>query len=187
MFLIAGLGNPGEEYADTRHNIGFKAIDVLSARFRIELKELKCRSLVGKGRIAGKEVILAKPLTYMNNSGEAVICLKQMFNLDNDGIIVIYDDLDLPLGTLRVRPSGGSGGHKGLDSIINALGTSHFGRIRIGIDRPDEGNEVDYVLSSFTEEEKAVMEEKLKLIPEIVASLLTRGYNYTMSTYNRRD
>lgn len=187
MFLIAGLGNPGEEYAETRHNIGFKAVDILSQHYRIPLKELKCHSLIGRGRIAGNEVILAKPLTFMNNSGEAIKCLMQKFALQENEVLVIYDDLDLPHGVLRIRPAGGSGGHKGIESIIKALGTNRFGRIRIGIGRPEDGNEVDYVLSPFTDEERAIIEEKLKLIPEVVASLLTRGYNFTMSTYNRRD
>lgn len=187
MFLIAGLGNPGEEYAETRHNIGFKAIDILSTHYRIPLKELKCRSLIGRGRIAGNEVVLAKPLTYMNNSGEAIKCLMQKFGLRENEVLVIYDDLDLPAGVLRIRPAGGSGGHRGIESIIKAIGTNRFGRIRIGIGRPDDGDEVGYVLSPFTDEEKALMDEKLKLIPEIVASLFTRGYNFTMSNYNRRD
>lgn len=187
MYLVAGLGNPRKKYQRSRHNVGFQAIELLASHFNIRVDELKCMSLIGKGTISGTEVVLAKPLTFMNKSGQAIMCLKEFLNVDNSKIIVIYDDMDLPPGYLRIKPSGGSGGHKGVESIINYLKSNQFGRIRIGIGRPEGGqSEVDYVLGPFDEIQEKLVSEKLKLLPEIITAIITRGYNYTMSTYNRK-
>jgi PTH1 family peptidyl-tRNA hydrolase len=186
MWLIVGLGNPGAEYALTRHNAGFMAVDVLASAARVTIDELQCYSLIGKGRFAGEPVVLAKPLTFMNRSGEAVSCLLKLLKLGPSNLLVIHDDMDLPCGTLRLKPAGGAGGHKGMESIIQAIGTSEFGRLRIGIGKPARGKEIDYVLSPFSEEEYALVSEQLSRVPEIVGSLLARGYNYTMSTYNKK-
>lgn len=186
MFLIVGLGNPGKKYQGTRHNVGYLALDILSVSLNIKMEELKCMSLVGEGLMAGEKVVLAKPLTYMNESGVAVSCLKSLFKLNVSNIIVIFDDMDLPVGYIRVKPSGGSGGHKGVDSISKALGSYDFGRVRIGIGRSLSGDEVKHVLSPFTNEEQKEIQEKLSELPEIISSIFTKGYNYTMSTFNKR-
>lgn len=188
MYIVAGLGNPGKKYQFTRHNIGYQAIDLLSSHFNIRVDELKCMSLIGRGSIDDStEVVLARPLTYMNRSGQAIKCLKEFFKVSISEIIVIYDDMDIPPGFVRIKPSGGAGGHRGIESIINHLGSNQFGRIRIGIGRPEGGqSEVDYVLSPFDEIQKKLVDEKLKLLPEIITSIINRGYNYAMSTYNRR-
>ncbi len=187
MYIIAGLGNPGKKYQSTRHNVGFQAIELLSIHFNISVDELKCMSLIGRGSIGDTEVVLAKPLTYMNKSGLAIKCLKDFFKVSSSEIIVIYDDMDIPPGSVRVKPSGGAGGHRGVESIIQSLNSREFGRLRIGIGRPETGqSEVDYVLSPFDEIQEKLVNEKLKLLPEIITSIINRGYNYTMSTYNQR-
>lgn len=186
MYLIAGLGNPGKKYKGTRHNIGFAAVDVLSDVYHIELEELICEAITGRGSIAETDVLLAKPISFVNKSGRPIQCLKDKFNIENKKIVVIYDDLDLPLGNIRIKPKGGSGGHKGVSSIIDMLDTNEFGRIRIGIGRPNHIGEVDYVLSPFKGNELRDVKEQLELIPEVVKKLIQRGYNYTMSTYNTR-
>lgn len=187
MYIIVGLGNPDKKYQLTRHNIGFQAIELLASHFNISVDELKCMSLIGRGSIDDTEIILAKPLTYMNKSGQTVKCLKDFFKVKNSEIIIIYDDMDIPSGFVRVKPSGGAGGHRGIESIINYLDTREFGRIRIGIDRPEAGqSEVDFVLSPFDEIQEKLVSEKLRLLPEMISSIINRGYNYTMSTYNRK-
>lgn len=186
MWLIVGLGNPGVEYARTRHNAGFMAVDVLAAASRAKVDELVCYSLVGRGRLAGAELVLAKPVTFMNRSGEAVRCLVERYGLDLSRLLVVYDDMDLPTGTVRLKQAGGSGGHRGMESIIGALGTSQFGRLRIGIGKPPKGAEVDYVLSPFADAEEELVRTQLERLPELVGALVTRGYNYAMSTFNRR-
>jgi PTH1 family peptidyl-tRNA hydrolase len=148
LFLLVGLGNPGMQYALTRHNVGFWVIDEIASRAKVSLKKVCCQSYIAQTSLAGKKVILAKPLTYMNRSGLAVRGLLQFFSLQPDNLLVIYDDLDLPLGRLRLRSRGGSGGHRGMASIIALLGNENFARVRLGIDRPgglEEG--AGYVLA----------------------------------------
>ena len=132
-YVIVGLGNPGKEYADTRHNMGYKAIDVLSSDENIEIRRNKFHSLIGQGRIAGKKVVLVKPETYMNRSGIAVREAAMYFNVAPENLIVIYDDIDLPSGSIRIRKSGGAGTHNGMKSVVEQLGTKDFVRIRIGV------------------------------------------------------
>ncbi|HID65408.1 MAG TPA: aminoacyl-tRNA hydrolase, partial [Aquificaceae bacterium] len=149
--LLVGLGNPGKEYEKTRHNVGFMVIDELVKSLRAKKPSEEALSLVYKIRIGGKEVFLAKPLTYMNNSGAAVYNLLEEYGLSPEQMIVIYDDLDLPLGTIRLRLKGSSGGHKGVESIIKYIGTQNFPRLRIGIGRPKKKEDVvKYVLSPFS-------------------------------------
>ncbi len=157
-YLLVGLGNPGREYRDHRHNIGFMVVDKLSIQFGISLTRLQSRALIGTGMMGDKRIILAKPQTYMNLSGQAVAGLVRFYKILPDHLLVIHDDLDLPFGTLRMRPSGGSGGHKGLTSIIEHLGTEAFSRMRLGIGRPLSGmNPADYVLEPFSIEEQKVL------------------------------
>ncbi len=156
--LVVGLGNPGPEYERTRHNVGFQVLDVLARRHRLTFTPHRFRALVAEWRVNGQTVLLVKPLTYMNLSGEAVGPLARHHHVPPEAILVVYDDMDLPFGTLRMRPKGGSGGHKGVASIIQHLGTTEFPRLRVGIGRPPgRMDPVDYVLSPFTPEEEETM------------------------------
>lgn len=188
MKLIVGLGNPGREYAATRHNAGFLVIDCLAHELGLSVGKKLLRSLTGQGQINGEKVVLAKPQTYMNLSGESVGALLRWYKLTTSDLIVIYDDLDLPPGKLRIRGGGGSGGHKGMQSVIEALGTEDFTRVRIGIGRPraPEFDPVDYVLSGFSEEEAGEMKEVLAQAVEAVLCIVRDGVERAMNLYNRR-
>ena len=149
-FLIVGLGNPGPDYRHNRHNVGFMAIDALARALDIPIQRVELRALVGKGLLDGQRVILAKPQTFMNKSGQAVASLARFYKIPVDQILVVHDDLDLPFGNLRLRPEGGTGGHKGMDSIMNRLGTREFPRLRVGIGRPPgRMDPADFVLHDF--------------------------------------
>lgn len=153
-FLVVGLGNPGPKYEDTRHNIGFQVADELAARARAGRWREACRALVAEGRLAGEPVVLAKPQTYMNRSGDAVGRLVDRFGVDLERLIVVHDDLDLPFGAIRIRVRGGHGGHNGIRSILAVLGTGEFVRVKVGIGRPQgKGDVADYVLSPFSADE----------------------------------
>lgn len=187
MHLVVGLGNPGAEYARTRHNAGFMVVDRLAADLGVEVGRVWLRSLVGLGYLDGKRVILAKPLTYMNRSGEAVGLLLRWYGLTPQDLLVISDDLDLPVGQLRLRRSGSSGGHRGLQSIIEHLGGGGFARLRVGIGRPPEGVAVvDWVLSEFTPEEQPEVERALAAASQAVRLALTEGLEAAMNRYNAR-
>lgn len=194
--LIVGLGNPGTKYGNTRHNIGFMAVDSLAEAnsinlsryvFKRELNKKDFESLWGKGSINDKEIVLLKPQTYMNLSGEAVKLLADYFRIEPKDILVIYDDIDLELGSIRIRLSGGSGGHRGMQSIIEHLGTNDFPRIRLGIGRPNEqgqGDVADYVLSSFDTEEKDLLQQTLNRAKEAVEVILKDGIEKAMNRFN---
>lgn len=185
MNLIIGLGNPGKAYANNRHNIGFRCINKLAKLQGIPLAQRGCQAQFGIGHIAGTEVVLAKPRTFMNLSGKSVKSLMQRFQTPPGSVLIIHDDLDLPLGKLRLYPGGGSGGHKGVDSIITQLGSQDFPRIRVGIGRPQEdGDTADYVLSDFSPEERAVIEDTIAMVTEAVLYLLREGVVATMNKYN---
>jgi PTH1 family peptidyl-tRNA hydrolase len=158
MWLITGLGNPGPDYEKTRHNLGFMALDALSRRWRIPVRNEDKHLSLGKGHRGGEEIILAKPLAYVNRSGNIIGPLSDRAGIEVSRILVLVDDLDLPLGTLRYRPWGGTGGHRGMESIVQFLGSDRFRRIRLGIGRPrDDTEESDYVLSPFTGEEMTLV------------------------------
>ncbi len=186
MKLIVGLGNPGCKYATTRHNAGFMVLDRLVAGSDVTVKKKLFKSLVGRGKIGSEDVILAKPQTFMNLSGDAVGLLLGWFKLNPADLIVVYDDLDLPPGKVRVRPGGGSGGHKGMESIIRVLGTQKFPRIRIGIGRPPEpGFETaDYVLSRFGPGEAKTFEEALEMAAQAVRYIVLDGVERAMNLCN---
>ena len=173
MYLILGLGNPGPRYELTRHNAGFLVLDNLADKYKINLTQHKYRSLYGKGEIEGLQVILAKPMTYMNESGKAVKALLSGFNLSPEQILVVHDDIDLPLGKIKPKFKGGDGGQLGIRSTIETLQTRDFFRIRIGIDRPEERDDiVDYVLSPFAEEDSSLLNEVMdKAVHTIEAAL----------------
>ena len=177
MRLIVGLGNPGREYAHNRHNIGFRCINHLAKKYAIQVKQHSCQSQIGKGKIASAEVLLAKPKTYVNESGKAVSQLLRKYKISSEDLLVIYDDLDLPLGKIRIRQGGSAGGHKGIKSIIAALGSQDFARIKVGIGRPvDEAGKslsyedaiVGYVLSDLTTTEDKLIKPAIATVAEAV-------------------
>ncbi|WP_027719206.1 aminoacyl-tRNA hydrolase [Desulfovirgula thermocuniculi] len=187
MHLVVGLGNPGAEYARTRHNVGFMVVDRLAADLGIEVGRVWLRSLVGLGYLDGKRIILAKPLTYMNRSGEAVGLLLRWYGLTPQELLVVSDDLDLPVGQLRLRRSGSSGGHRGLQSVIERLGGGDFARLRVGIGRPPEGVAVvDWVLSEFAPEELPAVERAVAEASQAVRLALTEGMEAAMNRFNAR-
>jgi PTH1 family peptidyl-tRNA hydrolase len=182
--LVVGLGNPGQEYAGNRHNVGFQCLDRLAQAHGLEFTRLQHKAMVALGQIKGVKVVLARPLTYMNLSGQAVGPLVRWYKVSLADLLVIYDDLDLPLGAIRLRPGGGAGGHKGMLSIIAALGTEDFPRLRVGIGRPAHGDAVDYVLSDFTAAEQAVMAGVYRQVVAAVECFLGEGVVAAMNRYN---
>ncbi|NLG33075.1 MAG: aminoacyl-tRNA hydrolase [Syntrophomonadaceae bacterium] len=183
MKVIVGLGNPGRKYSDTRHNIGYRVLEEIARRSSIEKEESRFDAIIGHIRIGGEKTLLVKPLTYMNLSGKAVQPLMRWFKLDLTDLIVIYDDMDLPPGTLRLRAQGGSGGHKGMASIIERLGSQEFARIRIGIGRPDN-EAIDWVLGKFSPTEKKLMEEVIGQVAVAVECWVKQGIDRAMNEYN---
>ena len=189
-FLIVGLGNPGEEYENTPHNLGFMVIDRLAGSHAIRVSRKENMSLVGLGEIGKKRLALAKPQTYMNLSGPAVRGLLERYELKPDRLIVVYDELDLPWGTLRIRLNGSAAGHNGVKSLIGSLGTNEFTRIRLGIARESEpGNPVkgeQFVLAPFKRAQKQDVEETVGRAADAVEFILAEGAAQAMTKYNRR-
>ena len=187
MKLIVGLGNPGSGYKDTRHNIGFRAVDVIGNACGIKISKKKFFSQIGTGKIKLYDVILAKPLTYVNNSGEAVKKLLHDFSLTPKELIVVHDDIDLEKGILKIKERGGDGGHNGLRSMINLLQTDNFIRIRLGIGRPESKEDVvDYVLSSFDKKDQEWVQPLLIRAKTAVETLLIKGIINAMNEFNKR-
>ncbi len=185
MKLIVGLGNPGQKYSETRHNVGFQVIATLAERNGVKSTFRKHEALLGKGTIAGEKVILAQPLTYMNNSGRAVVKLLSEYNIKSENLLVIYDDIDLPTGEIRIKLKGRSGGHRGLKSIIDQLGTNEFPRIRIGIDHPGDREEVvNYVLERFSRAERKEIDAAIDSVIEALELIISDGFEQAMNKYN---
>jgi len=183
--LVIGLGNPGPAYAGNRHNVGYQCVDYLGHAHGLRFRSSRrCKALVANGQIGKTRVILAKPLVYMNESGQAVNALVRWYKIALADLLVIYDDLDLPLGKIRLRRRGGSGGHKGLQSIIDALQTEEFARLRVGIGRPIYGEPSDYVLSDFTPEERMIMEATYDRVVAAIECFLTQGIETAMNEFN---
>ena len=191
--LIVGLGNPGREYAHSRHNVGFWCLNRLARRHGITFSSRGRLAAVGEGELAGQPVILAKPRTFVNLSDRAVSHLLQRYHLSPQQLLVVCDDLDLPLGRVRLRPSGSHGGHRGMRSIIEAIGSQDFPRIRIGIGRPEVAGEptweseavVDYVLGPMTADERHILDEAAATAGEAILCLLAEGVETAMNRYNR--
>jgi PTH1 family peptidyl-tRNA hydrolase len=185
-WLIAGLGNPGTRFAGTRHNAGFLAVDELARRHGLRFSGKQANAEIARGSIRGVPVVLAKPQTYMNNSGLAVGWLARYYKIPHDHVLVAYDDIALPLGRLRIRARGSDGGHNGLTSIIQHLGTQHFPRLRIGVDRPVVvgHKQIDWVLGRFTKEERQVMDEAIPRAAEAIEAVLRDGIERAMNFYN---
>ena len=181
--IIMGLGNPGSRYEKTRHNIGFKTTDQIAHSFGIPINKRAARSRVGRGIIGSCEVVLAKPKTFMNNSGEAAASLLSHYRLDPSDLVVIHDDLDLPVGRLRIKTRGGHGGNKGIQSILSSLGADRFIRIKIGIGRPS-GEAKEYVLNVFDREEKKRLEEVTDKVVEAVTMIVNGEVERAMNRFN---
>lgn len=193
MTLVVGLGNPGRRYERSRHNLGFLCVNRLANRYGIKLNKSQAKARTGSGTIEGHRVLLARPQTYMNLSGQSVVLLLAKFHVNPEDLIVIYDDLDLPRGRIRVRFGGGSGGHNGIKSILAETGNSSFYRVRVGIGHPPacmdknttgEDTMIKYVLSNFSGEEKPVIEKSIPLAADAVVSLITDGLEATMNRFN---
>jgi PTH1 family peptidyl-tRNA hydrolase len=187
--LIVGLGNPGSEYAEHRHNTGFRVVDGLAAAHGLSFsRRRRTKARVAEGQICGRDVILAKPQTFMNLSGKAVRRLHRAYEVPPERILVIFDDLDLPLGRLRLRPEGGTGGHKGMRSIVEALDTQSFPRLRVGIDRPSGTMDpADYVLQPFDQEQQTLLTPVLARAVGAVECWLVEGIVVAMDRYNSQD
>ena len=187
MYIIVGLGNPTREYQATRHNIGFDVITRISDDYNIPLDFKKHKAVCGRGYIEGEKVVLAKPQTFMNLSGESVRELVDFYKVSPQEVVVIYDDISLDVGQLRLRAKGSAGGHNGIKSIINHLGTQEFPRIKVGVgDKPAGWDLADYVLSRFKDEEQPIIREAIKKSSEAVKSIIKDGMEPAMNIYNRK-
>lgn len=185
LYLVAGLGNRGREFQNNRHNVGFMLVSHLAERLGVSFSRMQSKALVTKGEYHGKRLILAKPQTYMNLSGQAVAPLVRFYKVPLENLLVAYDDVDLPFGLLRLRPSGGSGGQKGMQSIISTLGTEEFPRLRVGIDRPPGRMEAsDYVLQDFSKDQVEALAEILDRGVEAVLTFIDEGLDAAMNKYN---
>jgi len=183
MFLIVGLGNPGKEYEDTRHNIGFKVVDNIAREYNIEINRQKFKGTYGEGFIDGEKVTLLKPTTYMNLSGESVREVVDFYNLDNEDILVIYDDISLEIGTLRIREKGSAGGHNGIKSIIAHIGSDVFPRIKVGVGQP-AGDLVKHVLGKFTKEEAHILSESINISTKAAKEIIKTDTKTAMNQFN---
>ena len=189
MLLVAGLGNPGEQYAATPHNLGFLVVDALAARHSIRLTRLECQAVIGQGTIKGKSVVLAKPQTFMNLSGVSVKPLLLKNEVEPKDLILVYDELALPWGSLRVRPNGSAAGHNGVQNVIDVLGTQEFPRVRLGVHpgyQLTAGRGADYLLSRFSRQQNETLEELIGLAADAVESIIAEGVSLSMTRFNRR-
>jgi len=186
LFVIVGLGNPGAKYENTRHNVGFDTVEILSRRHNIKLSKLKHKALIGDGNIGGRKVILAKPQTFMNLSGESVREIVEWYKIPVKNIIIVYDDIDLPVGKLRLRPKGSAGTHNGMKSVIYQIQSDEFPRVRIGIDKPPEGWDLaNYVLGRFSNDERKMVEEAIERAADAVETIVKSGIDSAMNKYNK--
>ena len=187
MYLIVGLGNPESEYAKTRHNMGFCVINKLANQFQIDMTKTKFNSLYGTGIINGEKVVLLKPQTYMNLSGEAVKAFWDYYKLDLKDLVVIYDDIEIEKGTIRIRKKGSSGNHNGMKSIISNLQSEEFTRIRVGIGRPEHQNDmINYVIGKISDEEQERLEPGIEMAKEATIELIKSGVDIAMNKFNTK-
>lgn len=185
-FIIAGLGNPGRKYENTRHNLGFITVDKIAEDNGISVKKIKFKSLVGEGVIGSDKVILMKPQTFMNNSGEALREIVNFYKIPPENLIVIYDDFDIPIGSIRVRKFGSAGTHNGMRSVIRLLGFDNFPRIRIGIDSTIKNDLIDFVTGGFRKEEVPLLEEAVTNGAAAAETIVTKGIDLAMNRYNTK-
>lgn len=185
MYLIVGLGNPERDYANTRHNMGFDVINEISDKCNIKVSKSKFDALYGMGEINGKKVILVKPQTYMNLSGESIIKFKKFYKISNKEIIIIYDDIDLAVGDIRLKPKGGAGTHNGMRSVLQNLNTEDFIRVRVGIGTPENKEDmINYVIGAIPKREKEILDESVKRASESVLEILQNGIDVAMNKFN---
>jgi len=185
VYLIAGLGNPGIKYENTRHNVGFAALDHLADTLGVQINKVKFKGLLGEATYEGKKILLLKPHTYMNLSGESVKDAVSFYKIPLENLIVIYDDMDLPVGRIRIRPGGSAGGHHGMESIIYQLASDKFPRVRIGIGHPEEGKDpVAHVLGNFCGEEIEKVKNAIQAAVKAALLIVSEGVNEAMNKYN---
>lgn len=185
MYVIVGLGNPGKQYNKTRHNVGFDVIDMLAKEYGISVTKIKHKALIGEGRIGTEKVLLVKPQTYMNLSGETLIDIYNYYKVDLENIVVIYDDIDLDVGKLRIRKKGSAGTHNGMRSIVKCLGSTEFPRVRVGVSKPMPGqNLADFVLSRFRKEEADDLSMGLEKACNAVDCIIRENLDLAMNKYN---
>ena len=187
MYLIVGLGNPESDYAKTRHNMGFNVINKISSKYAIDVNKSKFKALVGNGIIEGEKVILVKPQTFMNLSGESVVQAMNFYKITEDELIVIYDDFDTDSGLIRIRKTGSAGSHNGMKSVINSINTDKFARVRVGIGKPkDKTDMISYVIGHIPEEEVKVLEEGTETAKEAVVEIIKNGVDIAMNKFNKK-
>ncbi|NLV87961.1 MAG: aminoacyl-tRNA hydrolase [Tissierellia bacterium] len=187
MFVVVGLGNPGRAYANTRHNVGFDTIDILASRNNIKINKIKFKSVYGEGQIGNEKVMLVKPQTYMNNSGITVKDIYNYYKVPIENIIVIVDDIDIDFASVRVKRKGSAGTHNGLKSIIYLLEDDNFPRVKIGIGKKPENQDLaDFVLSRFSKDEREIIEETLNTAAESVEAIIKEGIDNAMNKFNTR-
>lgn len=183
MFLIVGLGNPGKQYEKTRHNIGFDVIDYMADKYNIDVNREKFKGICGEGFIENKKVILLKPLTYMNLSGESIREFANFYKLEDDEIIVVYDDISLDIGRLRIREKGSAGGHNGIKSIIQNLGGDKFPRVKVGVGQPKD-NLVNHVLGKFSKEDREHIEKVIPVVSDAIVEIVKNDAKESMNKFN---
>ena len=186
MYIIVGLGNPGKQYENTRHNMGFLAVNLLAEKYNIDVNKIKFKALVGEGRIAGQKVLLVKPQTYMNLSGEAVRQAMDFYKIVPEELIVIYDDIDIPTGTFRIRKKGSPGTHNGMRNIFQHIQTNDFPRIRVGIGSGKKDNLAGYVTGGISKSEQEILADVLKSSADAAACIIEKGIDKAMNEYNVR-
>ncbi|MCI2063012.1 MAG: aminoacyl-tRNA hydrolase [Eubacteriaceae bacterium] len=184
MYLIVGLGNPGRKYAQTRHNMGFITIDYMADKLGVQVNKLKHRAKVGESSLSGHKVMFAKPQTFMNLSGESVGEIVRFYKIQPDHVIVIYDDMDIAAGSIRIRKKGSAGSHNGMKSVIMHMGTDEFPRIRIGIGAHEGVDAVDYVIGGFSKEDKEPLERAVMTAAKAVETIISDGIDKAMNMYN---
>ena len=183
MILIVGLGNPGKQYEQTRHNIGFDVIDYMANKYNIDVNREKFKGICGEGFIENKKVILLKPLTYMNLSGESIRELANFYKLEDDEIIVVYDDISLDIGRLRIREKGSAGGHNGIKSILQNLGGDKFPRVKVGVGQPKD-NLVNHVLGKFSKEDREHIEKVIPVVSDAIVEIVKNDAKESMNKFN---
>ncbi len=183
--IIVGLGNPGDQYENTRHNVGFKVIDRIGEKLSIPINKEKFNGICGEGMYNGKKVILLKPTTYMNLSGDSVCAIVDFYKIPLSDLLIVYDDIDIEVGKIRIRPEGSSGTHNGMRNIADMLGSHDFPRVRVGTGKPDENIDLaDYVLSKFTKEENEAIKNSIEMASDAVLEILDNGIEKAMNIYN---